>query len=325
MRLLRLLPLLLCCWLHPAGLAAMSTVAGTPIFPPTNIWNTRVDHLPVDARSSLYIHTIGSTRRFHADFGSGLWQGGPIGIPYIVIPANQPRVPVTFTWPQESDPGPYPIPANAPIEGGPDSQGDRHILLVDAATARLYEVYNAWPNQDGSWRADAGAIYDLSSHGLRPAGWTSADAAGLPILPGLVRYEEAASEAITHAIRFTAPQTRNTYVWPARHQASSLTGVEYPPMGQRFRLKASVNITRFSPVPRAIARAMQTYGLILADNGGGWYASGVPDPRWDNDALHELDVLMGQDFEAVDCSRLMVHPDSGRARRPVPTSLFLLP
>ena len=206
------------------------------------------------------------------------------------------------------------IPPDAPIEGGSQSSGDRHVLVLDRDTCILYELFSAYPQPDGSWQAGSGAIFDLSSNALRPSGWTAADAAGLPILSGLVRYDEVAAGEIRHALRFTAPQTRMTYVWPARHQASILTGAQIPPMGQRFRLKAGFDISRFSAPVRVILQAMKTYGLILADNGSAWYISGVPDSRWDNDMLvSELAQVKGSDFEAVEVSSLMVNPDSGLA------------
>jgi hypothetical protein len=289
-------------------------IAGCTIFPTDNIWNAPVDTLPLDPNSAAYVDTIGASRTLHPDFGSGLWEGAPIGIPYIVVPGDQPRVPVTFEYDDESDPGPYPIPPDAPIEGGPDSGGDRHILVLDQETCILYELFAAYLQADGSWQAGSGAIFDLGSHALRPNTWTSADAAGLPILPGLVRYDEVASGEITHAIRFTAPQTRRAYVWPARHYASSRTGAEYPPMGQRFRLKADYDISGFSPDVQVILRAMKKYGIILADNGSAWYISGTPDERWNNSVLHELRRVTGSAFEAVDVSSLMVDPDSGQVR-----------
>lgn len=292
--------------------------AGLPcdLFPADHIWNTRVDHLPLDSRSDDYIDAIGRDEPFHADFGSGIWppeDGGPIGIPYVVVPAEQPGVPVSFYYPDESDAGPYPIPPGAPIEGGPQSDGDRHVLVVQAQTCRLYELYDARPRPDGGWDAGSGAVYDLRGYDLRPAGWTSADAAGLPILPGLVRYEEVATGEIRHALRFTAPQTQRAYVWPARHFASDLTDALFPPMGQRFRLRADYDMNGFASEVQVILRAMQRYGIILADNGSPWYVSGAPDERWDNDVLHQLDQLTGDDFEAVDVSALMIDPDSGRA------------
>jgi hypothetical protein len=202
-------------------------------------------------------------------------------------------VQVSFDYADESDPVPYPIPADAPIEGGSQSTGDRHVLVIDTANCILYELYDAFPQSGGSWHAWSGAIFDLNSDNLRPAGWTSADAAGLPIYPGLVRYDEVSSGEINHALRFTVPQTRNTYVWPARHYASSLTGTQYPPMGQRFRLKAGFDISGFSPQTRVILTALKRYGMILADNGSSWYISGAPDPNWDNDILSELHQVAG--------------------------------
>ncbi|CAG0931277.1 hypothetical protein TFLX_02061 [Thermoflexales bacterium] len=294
-------------------------LGGCPVLPADNVWNVPIDKLPVDSHSSAYINTIGAADNVHADFGSGIWPdpgGGPIGIPYIVVPQTQPLVNLNWTESgDESDPGPYPVPTAAPIEGGPDSDGDRHVLIVRQGECKLYELYDAFPQSNGSWNADSGAVYTLTLNGpLRPAGWTSADAAGLPILPGLVRYDEVAAGEINHAIRFTVPETRHAYVWPARHHASDLTGSQYPPMGQRFRLKASFAIdNRFSEPTKVILRAMKKYGLILADNGSSWYISGAPDERWDNDMLHELDVVVGSDFEAVDVSSLMVDPNSGQA------------
>jgi hypothetical protein len=287
------------------------------IFPADHIWNAPVDTLPADSRSDAYIATIGASRSLHPDFGSGEWppgSGSPIGIPYVDVPDAQAVVAVTFTYADESDPGPYPIPTAAPIEGGPGSSGDRHVLVVDRDGCILYELFYAFPQPDGSWEAGSGAVFDLKSYALRQAGWTSADAAGLPILPGLVRYDEVATGEIDHALRFTAPQTRRAYVWPARHYASSLTGEQYPPMGQRFRLRADFDISGFSPEVQVILRALKKYGMILADNGSAWYISGAPDDRWNNDVLRELSTVNGSDFEAVDVSSLMVAPDSGQVR-----------
>ncbi len=314
---------------HPAATAPQpaavpDAVAGCAIFPADNIWNTAVDTLPQDIRSTSYVTTIGASANVHADFGSGLWEGGPIGIPYTTVPGNQARVPLTFTWPEESDAGPYPIPPTVPIEGGAQSNGDRHVLVIDSDNCVLYELYNAWPQNGGAaWQADAGAVFPLTSQSLRPATWTSADAAGLPILPGLVRYDEVASGEILHALRFTAPETRQLYVWPARHFASDLTGPQYPPMGQRFRLKASFDISGFAPQVQVILRALKKYGMMLADNGSPWYISGAPDERWDNDILHQLHQVTGAEFEAVNVSSLMIDANSGQARQsavaPTPT------
>lgn len=291
-----------------------------PVFPANNIWNAPVDMLPVDTNSAAFVTAIGADANMHADFGSGTWQGGPIGIPYVSVPGDQPGTAVSFDYAGESDPGPYPIPENPPIEGGPESTGDRHMLIVDRDECKLYELYAAYTQPDGTWDAGSGAIFDLKSNALRPESWTSADAAGLPILPGLVRYEEAASGEINHAIRFTAPNTRRDYVWPARHYASSLTDAQYPPMGQRFRLKASFDISGFSPDVQVILRALKKYGMILADNGAPWYISGVPDERWSNEILHQLDEsLPGSAFEAVDASTLMMDPNSAQvSENPVP-------
>jgi hypothetical protein len=293
---------------------------GCRLLPADNIWNTPIDALPVDTNSNTYIDTIGADRNIHADFGSGLWEGGPIGIPFTTVPGDQEKVSVSFYYDDESDAGPYPIPADAPIEGGEHSDGDRHVLVVDRDNCVLYELYDAWPQGDGSWEAGSGAIYDLNSNALRPNGWTSADAAGLPVLPGLVRYEEVAAGEIKHALRFTVPQTRKAYVWPARHYASSLTGSQYPPMGQRFRLKASFDISGYSQQVQVILRALKKYGMILADNGSAWFISGAPDERWNNDVLRELHNVRGADFEAVDQSSLMVSPNSGQVLQNVQTA-----
>jgi hypothetical protein len=293
------------------------TLAECPVFPLDNVWNVTVDQLPVHPNSPAYVTTIGASKIVHPDFGSGTWNGGPIGIPFVIVSGNQPKVNITFEYSDESDPGPYPIPPDAPIEGGSQSTGDRHVLVLDRDNCMLYETFSTYPQPNGSWTAGSGAIFNLRSNALRPSGWTSADAAGLPILPGLVRYEEVGSGEIRHAIRFTAPQTRKAFVWPARHYASSLTGLNYPPMGQRFRLKANFDISRFSPVVQVILRALKRYGMILADNGSSWYISGAPDPGWNNDVLvSELGQVKGSDFEAVDESSLMVNADSGQAIGP---------
>lgn len=287
-------------------------LATCPLQPADNIWNTPVISLSVEISSTTYINAIGPAKGFHADFGSGTWDGFPIGIPVNTVGAGQAQLSVVFDYGDESDKGPYPIPSNPLVEGDPNGSGDRHMLIVDTSTCELYELYAA-RRVGAQWYAGSGAIFDLKSNALRPAGWTSADAAGLPILPGLVRYDEVATGQIRHALRFTAPATNGTYIWPARHKTSSPFNPSAPPMGQRFRLKASYDISGFSQQAKVIARAMQVYGLILADNGSAWYVTGVPDPRWDNDVLHELDVIHGSDFEAVNEAGLMVNPDSGQA------------
>jgi hypothetical protein len=303
---------------EPIQAQAAPTLGGCPVLPADNIWNTPVDNLPIHSNSTDYIDTIGAGSNVHADFGSGEWppgSGAKIGIPYVVVPSTQTLVTINISpYDDESDPGPYPVPANAPIEGAPLTGGDRHVLVVRQGECKLYELYRAFPNGDGSWDAESGAVYNLNSNNLRPAGWTSADAAGLPILPGLVRYEEVAAGEINHALRFTAPQTRNAYVWPARHFASDLTGSQYPPMGQRFRLRANFDISGYSPEAQVILVALKKYGMILADNGSPWYISGAPSESWDNDILHELDDVYGSDFEAVDVSSLMVSSNSGQVK-----------
>jgi hypothetical protein len=275
-------------------------VAGCPVFPADNPWNRRVDRLPVAKNSAVLIRSIGLDAHVHADFGSGRWDGGPIGIPYTVVDGRQPRVKVTFDYADESDRGPYPIPPNAPIEGGRNADGDRHVLILDKTACKLYELFDAHPLDAGrSWHAGSGATFDLRSNHLRPEGWTSADAAGLPILPGLARYPEVAQGAIRHALRFTAPRTRTSFVWPARHQAGSSSAPSLPPMGLHVRLRRSVDVRGLPKQARVVAIAMKRYGLMLADNGSPWYVSGAPDPRWDNDQLHALDRLSGRNFEVV--------------------------
>lgn len=305
-------------WVGLAGAgelwAAGPTVSGCPLQPANSIWNVRVDTLPVAANSSSYVSTIGSTRTLHPDFGAGMWDGGPIGIPFITVSGGQPGVAVTFDYDDQSDHALYPVPPDAPIEGGSQSQGDRHVLVVDSTNCKLYELYYAFPQPDGTWHAGSGAIFDLTSNVLRPDTWTSADAAGLPILPGLVRYDEVAAGEIRHAIRFTAPVTQKRHVWPARHDASSNTSSTAPPMGQRFRLKASFDISSYPTAVRVILTALKQYGMILADNGSSWYLSGVPDARWNDDELVTwLQRVPGSAFEAVDVSSLMIDPNSGQA------------
>jgi hypothetical protein len=294
-----------------AGIAAAPAsstpaAAGCTVFPTDNVWHADVSRLPVHRSSVAYVASIGADRTVHPDFGAGLYGGGPVGIPVTTVPPGTPGVRVTFEYAGESDRGPYPIPRGARIENG----GDRHVILHDPARCRLYELFAAYPNADGSWRAGSGAIFDLRSNKLRPRGWTSADAAGLPILAGLVRYEEVAAGRIDHAIRVTAPRTRDAYVWPARHAASDATDPDLPPMGLRLRLKSTVDISRMPAQARVVAAAMQRYGVILADNGSPWFISGAPDNRWNNDALRALRSLRGTDFEAVDTASLMITPDS---------------
>ena len=279
-----------------------------PIFPANNPWNQRVDRLPVAADSAKLIASIGLSDPVHPDFGSGLYDGEPIGIPYAVVSNRTRWVHVSFRYASESNRGPYPIPRDVPIEGGRHAGGDRHVIVVDRDTCEDYELFAAYPVANGRrWRAGSGAIFNLRSNHLRPTGWTSADAAGLPILAGLARYDEVARGSIDHALRFTAPCTAPAYVYPARHEASTCTGPNLPPMGLRVRLKASVNISGLPRQARIVAQALKVYGMILADNGSPWYISGAPNGHWNNDALHLLDRLAGRDFEVVNTSSLP-HP-----------------
>ena len=282
--------------------------AHCPVFPANNPWNQRIDKLPVAADSAQLIGSIGLDAPVHADFGSGTWDGGPIGIPFDVVSMKTPMHRVSFEYADESDRVPYPIPAHVHIEGGSHATGDRHAILVDKSTCRLYELYHLRRKGD-AWTAGSGATWNLRSNHLRPTGWTSADAAGLPIFPGLARWDEAARGQIDHALRFTAPDTRRAYVYPARHFASSSNDPSLPPMGLRVRLKASVNVSSFPPQARVVLHALQRYGMILADNGSPWYISGAPDKHWSNDQLHSLGRLTGADFEVVDTSSL---PEPGR-------------
>lgn len=276
-----------------------ASLAALQVFPADNPWNQDISALPVHPNSDAYIATIGLNTGLHPDFGT-VWEGAPIGIPYNLVDADTPRSMVEFEYADESDRGPYPIPDNPLIEGGPDSDGDRHILMVDPAGKKLYELFYAVQSTDGTWTAGSGAIFDLTSNALRPLGWTSADAAGLPIFAGLVRYDEVVERGeITHALRFTASQTQRAYVLPATHFASSSTDPNRPPMGLRVRLKAGFDISGFSPRVQVILRAMKKYGLLLADNGSNWYITGAPDSRWDDDELHQLGQVKGHDFEAV--------------------------
>jgi len=274
-----------------------------PVFPASNPWNERVDRLPVAADSAQLIASIGLDAPVHADFGSGTWDGGPIGIPFDVVSRTTPRSHVSFGYADESDRVRYPIPRGVHIEGGRHATGDRHAILVDRSACRLYELYDL-RHTDHGWTAGSGAVWSLRSNRLRRAGWTSADAAGLPIFPGLARWDEVSRGVIDHALRFTAARTRRAYVYPARHYASSSSDPSLPPMGLRVRLKASVNVSSFPRQARVVLRALQRYGMILADNGSPWYVSGAPNRHWNNDDLHSLGRLTGADFEVVDTSSL---------------------
>jgi hypothetical protein len=273
-------------------------LGGVRIFPADNPWNQDVSQLPVHPRSAAFINSIGAGTGLHPDFGTR-WNHAPNGIPYCVVKGDQPKVPVSFTYSDESDPGPYPIPPDAPIEGGPNGTGDRHVIVVDRNNLKLYEMFNAFPQGNG-WVADSGAVFDLRSNRLRPDFWTSADAAGLPILAGLVRYDEVMVKGeIKHALRFTAARTRRAFIHPATHFASSSTDPNLPPMGLRLRLKRGYNIASFPAEVQVILRALKTYGMFLADNGSNWFISGAPHPRWNDDALGEIRAVKGSAFEVV--------------------------
>jgi hypothetical protein len=312
-----------------ADLGAGANLNGFLPFPSDNAWNQDVSTAPVDPNSGAIIGFIGNAG-LHPDFGAGLWQGSPIGIPYVVVASStQAKVPVVNTaWPDESDPGPMPIPFNAPVEGtavpGDNTTvGDRHVLIMDRDTCLLYELGNGHRQADGSWTANCAATWDLKSNALRPYGWTSTDAAGLPIFPGLARYDEVAAGAINHALRFTVPTTRKAYVLPATHQAGGSTSASAPPMGLRVRLKASVDISGYPAQARIVLTALKRYGMIVADNGSAWYISGAPDVRWNNDQLATLSGVKGSDFEVVQMGTVYTSAPTGTA--PGITSFAAIP
>ncbi len=304
----------------PSGATPFPGAPSCPTFPANSFWHADVSSLPVHPQSPTWVTSVGTGAGLKADFGSGTWNGGPIGIPFTTLAGNQPRVPVSFEYADESDPGPYPIPPGAPIEGGAASTGDRHVLVVDRDACRLWELYSAYPQSGGaSWNAGSGATWDLRSNAMRPLGWTSGDAAGLPVLPGLVRGDEVAAGEIDHVIRFTAPRTANAYVWPASHKAAT-GGASDPPMGAWFRLKAGFDITGFSPENQVILRALKKHGMVLADNGSPWFLSGAPDPGWNDSDLARLRTVAGSAFEAVDVSSLKVASTSYAVAGPPPTT-----
>ncbi len=279
---------------------AGASLRGFQVFPADSPWNELIADRPVDPLSQRILRRIGLDKPLHPDFGT-VYQGNPSGIPYVVVPGTQPKVPVKFEYADESDPGPYPIPPDAPIEGGEKSRGDRHVLVIDRDHGKLYELFaSRRPAAGKSWEAGSGAVFDLNSNHMRPAGWTSADAAGLPVFPGLVRHDEVVGlGAVRHAFRFTVARTRRAYVHPARHFASRLTDTDLPPMGMRVRLKRSYDDRRFPPQARVILEALKSYGMILADNGSDWYVSGAPDPHWDDEDLGTLKRVKVRDFEVV--------------------------
>ena len=281
--------------------AQNGTLGSCHVFPADNAWNRDVSALPVDPNSGNYITSIGSTTKLHADFGGG----GVYGIPFITVPGTQPLLPVAFNaYGDESDPGPYPIPLAAPIEG--DGVGDSHVLAVDRDHCKLYELYGASAGPSG-WTAASGAVFDLTSNALRPEGWTSADAAGLPIFPGLVRYDEVKSGHIDHALRFTVSRSQAAYLHPATHFASSSTNANLPPMGLRLRLSATFDLTPYHGDALVILQALKTYGMIVADNGSNWFISGAADARWNDDDLNQLKLVPGGAFEVVDTGETLRH------------------
>lgn len=282
-----------------------ASLGGRRVFPADNAWNRDISREPVDPNSATLIASIGADKGLHPDFGT-VYNGNPNGIPYVVVPGDQPRVPVRFEYADESDPGPYPIPPGAPIEGGPNAKGDRHILVIDRDRWMLYETFSTYPDGQG-WKAGSGAIFDLNSNKERPAGWTSADAAGLSVFAGLVRYDEVMEQKeIPHALRFTITRSRKAYVPPARHYASRRTDANLPPMGMRVRLKADFDLSGFPPPARVILTALKRYGMIVADNGGDWFISGAPDPRWPDEQIQTLKRVKGSDFEVVKMGEMVV-------------------
>jgi hypothetical protein len=284
-----------------------------------SLWNTDISNSPADPDSNKIISFIGTSTPLHPDFGSGEYDGQSIGIPYEIVTAKQADVGIVLgAYADESDPGPMPIPPNALIEGYPKpGNGDRHVLVLDKDNCWLYEIYNSTPLKNHEWRGNSTAVWDMTSNEQRPYGWTSADAAGLPIFPGLARYDEVAAGAIKHALRFTVPVTREAFVAPASHWASSNTNASAPPMGTRLRLKSSFDISGFSAENQVILTALKQYGMILADNGSAIYISGAPDSKWNNDDLGNLKTLAGSDFEVVQFGT--VYTPSNLPTGPAPT------
>ncbi|MBI3923053.1 MAG: hypothetical protein HY318_16655 [Armatimonadetes bacterium] len=288
------------CFAGNIALGIGVSLQGKRIFPADNPWNRDISKDPVDPNSETLIAGIGPDKHLHPDFGT-FWNNAPSGMSYIVVPGNQAREPVRFEYADESDPGPYPIPPEAPIEGGANApaDSDRHVLVIDRDNWKLYETWQSFKEGNG-WKAGSGAVFDLNSNKLRPAGWTSADAAGLPIFPGLVRYDEVVEQkAVYHALRFTCRKTCRGYVSPARHWASRSHDSNLPPMGMRVRLKASYDLSRFPATVQVLLTALKKYGLILADNGGDWFISGAHDPRWNDEELSALKRVKGGDLEVV--------------------------
>lgn len=287
------------------SLGAGASLGGFVPFPPDSLWNTDISSAPVDPNSSAVINFIGSGIGMHADFGSGQNQGSTIGIPYLIVGAQQPPVTVNFTaFGSESDPGPMPIPVTAPIEGYPNpGTGDRHVLVLDNSNCFLYELFSSSVSGN-TWNAASAAVWDLLSNEQRPYTWTSADAAGLPIFPGLARYDEVAAGKISHALRFTLQQSRAAFVLPATHWAANTGNAAAAPMGMRMRLKANFDVSGYSPANQVILNGLKKYGMIMADNGSNMYLSGTPDVRWDNNDLHALGQVKSSDFEVIQMTPL---------------------
>lgn len=289
---------------------ALAPVAGCTVFPSDNWWHADVSDLPVHERSAAWLARMSPASELHPDFGPSYGDGPPYGIPVTVVHSDHRKVRVRFTYADESDRVRYPLGRDTRIEGGRRSDGDRHAIVVDRDRCRLYETY-ATRVRDGRWRAGSGAVWSLRSNALRPDGWTSADAAGLPILPGLLRWREVRDGTIDHAIRFTTDETSSWHLWPARHDAGAHTDRRYPPMGARFRLDAGFDTTGYGGYARRVIRAMQTYGLVLADNGSPWYFQGEQHRRWPERLIADLKRIPADAFVAVDTSSLQVDPDSG--------------
>jgi hypothetical protein len=309
--------LLLSTLLSPAAVDASPSIGGCPAFPASNVWNTDISNLPIHPRSGAWIGSMGGAGRLlHPDFGpSG---GFPYGIPFNVVDAGHPRINLTFDYSPESDHVAYPFGADTSIEGGPGAGGDRHAIMIDASSCTLYELYDARYNGASASTAGSGATWSLRGNGLRPATWTSADAAGLPIFPGLLRVEEVQAGSVQHAIRFTAQQTDRSFIWPARHQAGAAANPALPPMGARFRLRAGFDASRYSAATRVVLAAMKQYGMILADNGSNWYFQGAAESGWSDTMISELKTVPAGQFDAVDESSLMIDPNSAQARQPGP-------
>jgi len=285
-------------------ISASGKLSNLQVFPADNPWNKDISKESTDPNSDNIIAGIGNNVNLHPDFGT-VWNNAPIGIPYNLIGKDQPVRSMSFQYNSESDPGPYPIPPDALIESG----SDRHVIVVDTANLKLYELFSAVRNKDNSWSAGSGAVFDLNSNAMRPDSWTSADAAGLPIFPGLVRYDEVVEKGeINHALRFTVQHTRNGFIHPATHAASSSNNENYPPMGMRVRLKAQFDISGFSAHVQVILNALKKYGMFVADNGSNWYISGAPDSRWNDDELGELKSIPGRNFEVVKMGTVIPMP-----------------